>query len=167
MPWHVLGRLYAVASKLTSGQLSAFFDDLVRCETRLYNAIGDRLRSEHGIVTSQLEHLRYFRDHPGARVAETAANFAAGIGAISKGIDRLEAKGWVSRHPNPADGRSSLVSLTSSGTLLVADAEETYSQALEELVTPTLTGADIVAAGAVLAALRRSLEAGRIGLPVG
>src|SRR4051794_8734346 len=91
-----IARLYAVATKRASGRRSSssfFFDDLVRCETRLYNAVGERLRAEHGLVTSQFEFLRYFRDHPGSRVADTATNFAAGIGAISKGVDRLEARG--------------------------------------------------------------------------
>jgi MarR family multiple antibiotic resistance transcriptional regulator len=36
----------------------SFFADLVRCETRLYNALNVRLRERHGIVTSQFESLR-------------------------------------------------------------------------------------------------------------
>src|SRR5947208_11404749 len=95
--------------------LPGFFADLVRCETRLYNALNDRLRERHGIVTSQFESLRHLRDHPGARVADLAAEFAAGIGAVSKGTDRLERNGWVARRPNPADRRSSLLVLTEAG----------------------------------------------------
>nr|WP_246298379.1 MarR family winged helix-turn-helix transcriptional regulator [Leifsonia soli] len=143
------------------------FDDLVRCETRLYNAIGDALRAEHGIATSQYEFLRYFRDHPGSRIADVAATFAAGIGAISKGVDRLEARGWVARHPNPADGRSSLVSLTASGAVLVADAENTFRERLAELTSPALAASDVEAIGPVLAAVRATLERDRVGLPVG
>jgi MarR family multiple antibiotic resistance transcriptional regulator len=79
--------MYAVATKPASELLDGFFDDLVRCETRLYNATGERLRADHGIVTSQFEFLRYLRDHPGARVVDLAAKFAAGIGSISKGAD--------------------------------------------------------------------------------
>jgi MarR family multiple antibiotic resistance transcriptional regulator len=167
MPWHVLDRLYAVATKSAREQFSTFFDDLVRCETRLYNAIGERLRVEHGIVTTQFEFLRYFRDNPASRVADAATNFAAGIGAISKGVDRLETRGWVRRNPNPADARSSLVSLTASGAALVADAEVTYLDALDELLSPTVDGEQLEAGGAVLSALRGHLERGRIGLPVG
>jgi MarR family multiple antibiotic resistance transcriptional regulator len=49
-----------VASKahVESVDLSGFFSDLVRCETRLYNALNDRLHERHGIVTSQFEALR-------------------------------------------------------------------------------------------------------------
>ncbi|MDR6971705.1 MarR family transcriptional regulator [Leifsonia shinshuensis] len=156
-----------MATKSANDALVRLFDDLVRCETRLYNAIGESLRQEHGIATSQYEFLRYFRDHPGSRIADVAANFAAGIGAISKGVDRLEARGWVARHPNPADGRSSLVSLTSAGAVLVADADSTFRDRLAELMTADLAAADVEATGRVLASLRSALERDRVGLPVG
>jgi DNA-binding MarR family transcriptional regulator len=159
--------MYAVATKSATDGLVRLFDDLVRCETRLYNAIGETLRREHGIATSQYEFLRYFRDHPGSRIADVAANFAAGIGAISKGVDRLEAAGWVARHPNPTDGRSSLVSLTPAGADLVADAETTFRERLAELVSSAVTASDIDATRPVFARLRTTLESGRVGLPVG
>ena len=157
MPWHL--RLRTGARR--------FFDDLVRCETRLYNAIGEKLRAEHGIVASQFEFLRYLRDHPRSRVADIAANFAAGIGAISKMTDRLEALGWATRLPNPADGRSSLISLTASGAALVAKAERTFHEHLDELVSPAISADQVDAARAALAALRRVLENARVGVPVG
>ncbi|MGZ4453351.1 MAG: MarR family winged helix-turn-helix transcriptional regulator [Nocardioides sp.] len=144
-----------------------FFDDLVRCETRLYNAVGERLRAEHGIVASQFEMLRYLRDHPGARVAEMASTFAAGIGAISKGVDRLTARGWATREPNPADGRSSLIVLTDDGAALVAEAERTFDRVLADLVGPTLDEGELAAGASALAVLRRALEAARVGVPTG
>jgi MarR family transcriptional regulator, multiple antibiotic resistance protein MarR len=156
-----------VASTSATEGLANFFDDLVRCETRLYNAIGERLRARHGIVTSQFEFLRYLRDHPESRVADVAATFAAGIGAISKSVDRLEAHGWVARLPNPADGRSSLIILTTSGAALVTEAEQTFNDLLDELVGSAISADQVGAAGAALAALRRALEHARVGLPVG
>jgi DNA-binding MarR family transcriptional regulator len=167
MPRHVSNRLYAVASTSASEGLASFFDDLVRCETRLYNAVGEKLRAEHGVVAAQFELLRYLRDQPRSRVADIATNFAAGIGAISKGVDRLEARGWVTRLPNPADGRSSLISLTTSGAALVADAERTFREHLDELLSPAISSGQVHAAGATLAALRRALELARVGVPVG
>jgi DNA-binding MarR family transcriptional regulator len=147
--------------------LPAFFSDLVRAETRLYNAAADRLRSAHGIVTSQFEFLRYLREHPGSRVADLAAEFAVGIGATSKGADRLEQHGWVVREPNPADRRSSLLSLTDAGARLVDAADQTFAATLTELVGGTLTPAEVTAAARALAKLRAALEAGHIGMPTG
>ncbi len=167
MPRHVSAKLYAVASTSANEELASFFDDLVRCETRLYNAVGEKLRAEHGIVTSQFEFLRYLRDHPRSRVADIATNFAAGIGAISKGVDRLVARGWAARLPNPADGRSSLISLTAGGAALVAEAERTFHEHLDELLSAAISADQVDAARATLAALRRALELARIGVPIG
>ncbi len=147
--------------------LADFFADLVRCETRLYNALNDRLRARHGIVTSQYEYLRHLREHPGARVADIAAEFAIGIGASSKGADRLEQSGWVARRPNPLDRRSSLLVLTDAGAELVAAAERTFAEALAELLADPLEPAAITAAARTLTTLRAALEDRQIGAPAG
>lgn len=160
-------KLYAVATTSATGGLAAFFDDLVRSETRIYNAVTDRLRAEHGIVASQYEMLRHLRDHPGSRVADIATAFAIGIGAASKGVDRHEAQGWVERLPNPADRRSSLISLTERGAALVAEAEQTFHGHLEELITAAIGAEQVAAVGATLAVLRQALEEARVGTPVG
>ena len=158
-----------MASK-TSGEtvdLPGFFADLVRCETRLYNALNDRLRERCGIVTSQFEALRYLRNHPGARVADLAAEFAIGIGSTSKVVDRLEARGWVARRPNPSDRRSSLLALTDDGRHLLDAAEATFNERLTELVVDELDAPAITAAAQALAQLRSALERDQIGTPTG
>ncbi|WP_248962492.1 MarR family winged helix-turn-helix transcriptional regulator [Sphaerisporangium perillae] len=147
--------------------LSGFFADLVRCETRLYNALNDRLRERHGIVTSQFEALRYLRDHPGSRVADLAAEFAIGIGATSKSVDRLEKQGWVVRQPNPSDRRSSLLALTNDGLKLVDAAEGTFTERLAELIGDTLDGPPMSTVAQTLSELRSVLERDQIGMPTG
>lgn len=154
------GTVYAMAST----SLASFFSDLVRCETRVYNALSDTLRAEHGIVLTQFELLRYLRDHDDARVADIATTFAVGIGATSKIVDRHERTGWLARRPNPADRRSSLLSLTPAGRQLVDEAEPTFTTRLGELLgdvenLPELTHA--------LALLRAALERDQVGMPVG
>ncbi|WP_181432750.1 MarR family winged helix-turn-helix transcriptional regulator [Curtobacterium sp. MCPF17_001] len=161
------GRLYAVATGTASDDLVQLFDDLVRAETRLYNAVSDTLRREHGIVATQYEFLCYFRDHPASRIADVATNFAAGVGAISKGVDRLAARGWVDRRPNPTDGRSVLVSLTDTGAAIVAAAEVTFRRRLAELVAPSLDDDQVKIVGALLNTLRARLGNDRLGMPVG
>ncbi|WP_043677063.1 MarR family winged helix-turn-helix transcriptional regulator [Streptomyces xylophagus] len=147
--------------------LPGFFSDLVRCETRLYNALNDRLRERHGIVTSQYEALRYLRDHPGSRVADLAAEFAIGIGATSKTVDRLEKQGWALRQPNPSDRRSSLLALTDDGRQLVDAAEVTFAQRLAELTADALKASQMTAAAQALSELRSALERDQIGTPTG
>ncbi|MFJ9370764.1 MarR family winged helix-turn-helix transcriptional regulator [Nocardia sp. NPDC101769] len=143
------------------------FADLVRCETRLYNALNDHLREQHGIVTSQFESLCFLRDHPGARVADLAREFAAGVGAMSKGVDRLEKQGWVARQPNPSDRRSSLLALTPDGVRLIEAAERTFSQRLAELFDSDIPDSSLSAVAQALSQLRSRLEREQIGMPAG
>ncbi|MET9147258.1 MarR family transcriptional regulator [Streptomyces sp. NPDC004042] len=144
----------------------AFFGDLVRCETRLYNALNDQLRSRHGITASQFEFLRHLRDHPGARVGDLAEFFAIGVGATSKGMDRLEARGWIRRTPNPADRRSSLLELTDTGTALANAAETTFT-AISTLIQAALAPEQLQAAAQALQQLRTTLEHHKTGTPAG
>ncbi|EMD28141.1 MarR family winged helix-turn-helix transcriptional regulator [Amycolatopsis azurea] len=144
--------------------LQKLFADLVRCETRLYNALNERLRSEHGMATSQFEFLRFLREHSGARVADLAAEFAIGAGATSKGVDRLERQGWIVRQINPADRRSSLLALTDEGRRRVEAAERTVTACLSELIEDTLGTRSVADA---LGLLRSALEQHRIGIPTG
>jgi MarR family transcriptional regulator, multiple antibiotic resistance protein MarR len=150
-----------------SVDLPSLFEDLVRCETRLYNALTDHLRERHGIVTSQFESLRFLRDHPGARVADLAGEFAAGVGAMSKGVDRLEKQGWVARQPNPSDRRSSLLALTPDGVRLIEAAERTFFQRLTELFGSNIPDSSLSTAAQALSQLRSRLEDGQIGVPAG
>jgi DNA-binding MarR family transcriptional regulator len=160
---------YAEATKLATGESvnAQFFGDLVRCETRLYNAFNDELRAAHGIVTSQFEFLRYLRDHAEPRVADLAAEVAVGVGAISKGMDRLEQRGWITRRPNPKDRRSAILVLTEAGRALVDAAEVTFEGRLGQLVAAAAAPADVAGAARVLAALRAVLERENLGTPAG
>jgi MarR family transcriptional regulator, multiple antibiotic resistance protein MarR len=154
-------------SHRSTTELARLFADLVRCETRLYNALNDRLRERHGIVASQFEFLRYLREHPGARVADVAAEFAIGIGATSKGADRLEKQGWVIRRPNPADRRSSLLTLTDHGMRLVDAAEPTFDELTAELITGALTEHQVSTVAEAFSLLRSALERDQVGMPTG
>ncbi|MGW1865923.1 MarR family winged helix-turn-helix transcriptional regulator [Streptomyces mauvecolor] len=156
-----------MAYKSNAVDLLSLFSDLVRCETRLYNALNDRLRERHGIVTSQFEFLRHLRDHPGSRVADLAAEFAVGIGATSKGIDRLEKQGWVVRQRNPSDRRSSLLALTDEGSELVDAADRTFTERLTELIGGTLDTSRMSTVAQTLSELRTALERDQIGMPTG
>ncbi|MFG3224622.1 MarR family winged helix-turn-helix transcriptional regulator [Kitasatospora sp. NPDC048194] len=158
---------YTSGGDRPAGELAKVFADLVRCETRVYNALNDRLRDGHGIVTSQYEFLSYLRDHPGCRVADLAGEFAIGVGATSKGIDRLEKQGWVARRPNPSDRRSSLLALTDDGARLVEEAERTFTGGLAELLGGNLDGPSLSAVAQALSALRSALERDQVGTPIG
>lgn len=125
------------------------------------------LQGENGLTLAQFEFLRHLRDHPGSRVADVAATFAAGVGAISKMTDRLEACGWAVRAANPHDRRSSLLNLTSAGAALLADAEQTFAAQAAKLVAPIDRNGQLGSAADALSTLREALEAEGLGTPVG
>ncbi|MFJ8434908.1 MarR family winged helix-turn-helix transcriptional regulator [Kitasatospora sp. NPDC094019] len=138
----------------------------MRCETRLYNTLNERLRRRHGTTASQYEFLSYPREHPHARVGDLAGFFAIGVGATSKGIDRLEGRGLVRHLPDPVDRRSSLLELTDAAAQLVHEADETFA-AVGALIHAALDPARLRDTGQALRQLLTTLEHDRIGTPVG
>ncbi len=147
--------------------LDTVFTDLVRVETRLYNAVADRVRAEAGIGAGHFELLRYVRDHPDARVADLASAFAIGVGTTSKIVDRMENQGWVERRPNPANRRSSLLALTRAGESVVSRAEPAWQAAIQQILSGAISPDELTALSRTLGALRSDLERRQLGLPIG
>jgi DNA-binding MarR family transcriptional regulator len=147
--------------------LDVVFDDLVRCETRLYNALSETLRAARDVPLAQFEFLRFLHQNPRSRVADLAARFAVGVGATSKGVDRLAAAGLVQRIPNPDDRRSSLLELTQVGAEQVEQAEAAHQEKLRSLIEATIGPEAFLAMAPALHALRKDLESAGIGTPAG
>jgi DNA-binding MarR family transcriptional regulator len=147
--------------------LDTVFTDLVRVETRLYNAVAERVKAEAGVGAGHFELLRYVRDHPGARVADLASAFAIGVGTTSKLVDRVEKEGWLERRPNPANRRSSLLALTCAGESVVSRAEPAWQAAIQQILGGAVTPDQLTALSLALGALRSDLEQRRLGLPTG
>jgi MarR family multiple antibiotic resistance transcriptional regulator len=147
--------------------LDTVFTDLVRVETRLYNAVAEHVKAEAGVGAGHFELLRYVRDHPDARVADLASAFAIGVGTTSKIADRLEKEGWLERRPNPANRRSSLLALTPEGESVVSRAEPVWQAAIQEILGGAVTPEELTALSLALGALRSDLERRHLGLPTG
>jgi MarR family multiple antibiotic resistance transcriptional regulator len=148
-------------------EFDTLFTDLVRVETRLYNAVAERVKAHAGVGAGHFELLRYVRDHPDARVADLAAAFAIGVGTTSKIVDRLEKEGWTERRPNPANRRSSLLALTPEGESVVSRAEPAWQAAIQEFLGAAATPGELTALARTLDALRSDLERRHLGLPTG
>ncbi|MFG1641354.1 MarR family winged helix-turn-helix transcriptional regulator [Amycolatopsis sp. NPDC049252] len=157
----------ADSARADSLSLDTLFADLVRVETRLYNAVTDRVKAEAGVAGGYFELLRHVRDHPDARVADLASAFAIGVGTTSKIVDRLEKQGWLERRPNPANRRSSLLMLTPEGETAVSRAEPVWRVAIQEILGGAVTADELTALSATLHALRSNLERRQLGLPAG
>jgi DNA-binding MarR family transcriptional regulator len=113
---------------------TALFIDLVRVETRLYNLIDARLRP-HDMTLGLFQFLQILQRTPGCRVYDIAQEVDITVGATSKAIDRLEARNWCRRAPNPTDRRSSLLYLTPAGDQALANATPTFETAMTDLMS--------------------------------
>jgi DNA-binding MarR family transcriptional regulator len=140
-------------------QLSQLFEDLVRAETRLYNAIDDRLRTEHDLSLGQYEFMAIINRRGQCRVFDIVHEIGITVGAVSKSVDRLESADWCRRTNNPADRRSSLLSLTAAGSRLLARARPTVEAELAARVRGIGSPHAVQQTAKTLAALRSALEA--------
>ncbi|XVQ83469.1 MarR family winged helix-turn-helix transcriptional regulator [Microbispora siamensis] len=137
--------------------ITRLFTDLVRVETRLYNAVSDRLRAEHGIGLGQFEFLEIIGGRPGCRVLDIVREVGITVGAVSKAVDRLENAGLCVRAAHPGDRRSSVLSLTPEGSRLLAAARPTVEDELAARIA-AVPVADLARTAATLATLRGVLE---------
>lgn len=138
--------------------LTALFSDLVRLETRVYNAIDARLRADHEVPLGQYEFMRYIDSRGRCRVYDLAQEMAITVGATSKAVDRLEAAGRVRRTANPDDRRSSLLALTPVGQRLLAEAQPTFEAELTTWIGSVLPTRSLDQLATTLSMLRQRAE---------
>lgn len=144
--------------------VTPIFTDLVRVETRLYNAVSTRLRAEQGLGLGQFEFLEIIDRVPGCRVLDIVGELAITVGAVSKAVDRLVAAGWCLRVAHPKDRRSSVLRLTSEGEKQLAASRPIVESELVSL-TAAVSPDELTRIAATLATLRATLEAGSHGRP--
>jgi DNA-binding MarR family transcriptional regulator len=146
-----------------SPPLGSLFDDLVRVETVLWNALEARLRIEHGLTLGRFEVMRCILSHQDCRVQDITADLVITVGGASKLVDRIEAAGHCRRKAHPSDGRSSVIELTATGHRLLARAAATVDDELETRLRPLLPARALGQLGDALAHLRSATT----GAPVG
>ncbi|MFC8448995.1 MarR family winged helix-turn-helix transcriptional regulator [Kitasatospora sp. NPDC057223] len=142
--------------------ITPIFIDLVRVETRLYNAVSARLRAEQGLGLGQFELLEIIDRVPGCRVLDIVGEVAITVGAVSKAVDRLVAAGWCLRVAHPQDRRSSVLRLTSAGEEQLSASRPIVESELISL-TAVVPPDDLARIAPTLAILRATLEAGSHG----
>jgi MarR family transcriptional regulator, organic hydroperoxide resistance regulator len=111
--------------------LRTVFNDLVRLEIEVWNAVDARLKKDLGLPLTHYEPMAVIDQLPGCRVYDIAAELVITTGGASKLVDRIEAEGHCRRLPNPADRRSSLLELTPEGERLLKNARITVDDELQ------------------------------------
>lgn len=111
--------------------LRGLFNDLIRFEIELWNAVDARLKSEFSLPLTHFEPMSVVDKIPGCRVYDIANELGITTGGTSKLVDRIEASGYCRRLPNPDDRRSSLLELTEAGRRLLAKAGAAFDEELQ------------------------------------
>jgi MarR family transcriptional regulator, organic hydroperoxide resistance regulator len=111
--------------------LRRLFNDIIRFEIELWNAVDARLKSQFNLPLTHFEPMSVMDKLPGCRVYDIANELGITTGGTSKLVDRIEASGYCRRLPNPADRRSSLLELTPEGQRLFAEAEVALDDELQ------------------------------------
>jgi DNA-binding MarR family transcriptional regulator len=114
--------------------LRELFNDLIRFEIELWNAVDARLKSEFGLPLAQFGSLSVIGRLPGCRVFDIARELGITTGGMSKLVDRIEVSGYCRRLANPDDRRSSLLELTDEGKRLLAEAGAAVDDELQRWV---------------------------------
>ncbi|MGH3257952.1 MAG: MarR family winged helix-turn-helix transcriptional regulator [Streptosporangiaceae bacterium] len=135
-------------------ELRRLFNDIVRFEIELWNAVDARLKNEFDLPLTHFEPMSVIAGLPGCRVYDIARELGITTGGTSKLVDRIEASGYCRRLPNPEDRRSSLLELTPAGKRLFAEAGEAFDDELGRRLGTALPERTLRQFGATLSRLR-------------
>lgn len=87
-------------------------DESRRQITKITREVGKftvRTLKADGVGTGELDLIHVVRKNPGITQAGIGKQLGTDKGAVAKQTLNLEAKGYLRREPNPADGRSQLI----------------------------------------------------------
>ncbi|PKW27654.1 MarR family winged helix-turn-helix transcriptional regulator [Phycicoccus duodecadis] len=136
-------------------------DDLLRSAARI-----SRWASRHAgleLPWAQTRVLSLVEELGPARVTALAAADDTSQPTMTTQVQRLEAEGYVSRVPDPDDGRAGLVSLTAAGARALGEARRARARALEPVMAGL--GADPARLRDAVALLAELVEATRATSP--
>jgi DNA-binding MarR family transcriptional regulator len=107
----------------------------------LPTAIDDQLQRESGLSHFEYSILAALSaaDAATLRMSELAIYANGSLSRLSRGVARLEGRGWVTRKPDPTDGRYTLATLTDNGRAVLVEAAPGHVEAVNRLVFDVLT----------------------------
>ena len=98
-----------------------FMDQTGRKITKIAREVGKftvQTMKEEGIGTAEFDFIHLVRHNPGITQTEVRETLKIDKGAAARRAASLEAKGYLERKPNPADGRSQLLYATKKAEAL-------------------------------------------------
>ncbi|ASN22452.1 MarR family winged helix-turn-helix transcriptional regulator [Arthrobacter sp. YN] len=110
---------------------------------RLPVALDNQLQREAGLSHFEYTVMAALSEAPECtlRMSNLAALAESGLPRLSQVVGRLEKRGWISRTADPADGRSTLATLTEQGWDKVVETAPGHVEEVRRLVFDSLTKA--------------------------
>ena len=120
---------------------------------------------EEGIGTAEFDFIHLVRHNPGITQTEVRETLKIDKGAAARRAASLEAKGYLERKPNPADGRSQLLYATKKAEAL-KNSKASIEAVFYEWLLAELPEAEKAAFCKTLDTIyRRSKQESRAGFP--
>ena len=112
---------------------------------RLPGAVDAQLQRDAGISHFEYTVMSVLSESPGRtlRMSNLAVMAESGLPRLSQVVARLEKRGWVTRAPDPADGRSTLATLSEQGWAKVVETAPGHVAEVRSLVFDPLTKAQL------------------------
>lgn len=106
-------------------------------------ALDDQLQQDFGLSHFEYGILAALSDADAEtlRLSELAIYANGSLSRLSRAVTRLQGRRWVTRRPDPADGRYTLAVLTVSGRAVLIKAAPGHVEAVNRLVFDVLTTA--------------------------
>ena len=104
-------------------------------------ALDDQLGHDSGFSHYEYGILAALSDADAStlRMSELVIYANGSLSRLSRGVARLEGRGWVTRKPDPTDGRYTLATLTDNGRAVLVEAAPGHVEAVNRLVFDVLT----------------------------
>jgi DNA-binding MarR family transcriptional regulator len=110
--------------------LKVLFNELIRFETELWNAVDARLQTDHDLPLTWFEPMQVMSKYTSCRVVDIREVLSITVGGTSKLVDRIEAAGLCRRRANPDDRRSQFIELTPAGRRMLGTATKSFEDEL-------------------------------------
>ena len=92
--------------------------------------------ASYGLTPVQFGSLFAIRERPGLDATRLSAVIAFDRSTLGDVLDRLEAKGWISRTPGPNDKRVKVLHLTRAGGALLDAVEPAVERCQQRILEP-------------------------------
>ena len=128
--------------------------------TWLPDALDAQLHRDAGISHFEYQVMAMLSMSPQRtrRMSEVAALANGSLPRLSRAVDRLAKRGWVTRRPDPEDGRSTLAVLTDAGWDKVAATAPGHVSEVRRLVFDPLTKTQVRQLREIATRIRQAVQ---------